>query len=67
MPLIRTSLYILPNLTLKNLSAMQGLNATKWAKTIEKKLDQLCKNKVWELVHKNNVKPGHWTFGDKWV
>ena len=46
---------------------MQGLNAAKWAKAKKEKLDQLCKNKTWELVYKNNIEPGHWPLGGKWV
>ena len=45
--------------------AMQGLNAINWPKVMKEKLHQLCKNKTQELIHKNNVKPGHWLLKSK--
>lgn len=38
---------------------MQGPNATKWARVIEKKLDQLDKNETWILVLKEEIEPSH--------
>lgn len=46
---------------------IQGSNAAKCAKTMEEKLDQLYKNKTWELVYKNNVEPSYWPLKNKWV
>ena len=34
---------------------------------MEEKLDQLCKNEIWELVYKNDIEPGYWLLGGKWV
>ena len=39
--------------------AMQGLNATKWAKAIKEKLDQLHKNNTWILLPKSEIEPGY--------
>ena len=47
--------------------AMQGPNAAEWAKAMEEELDQLRKNETWELVHKNDIEPGHRPLGGKWV
>lgn len=39
--------------------AMQGPNASEWAKAMEEELDQLQKKNTWELVHKSDLEPGH--------
>lgn len=46
---------------------MQYPNTAKWAKIIKKKLDQLCKNEISELVYKNDIEPDYWSLGAKWV
>lgn len=45
--------------------AMQGPNSTEWAKAMEEELDQLRRNETWDLVHRNNVEPGHRPLGGK--
>ncbi len=45
--------------------AMQGPNATQWAKAIEEKLDQLRKNKNWELILASEIELGHRAVGEK--
>ena len=46
---------------------MQGPNATQWAKAMEEELDQLRKNKIWELIPASGMKPSHRVLGGKWV
>ena len=45
--------------------AMQGPNTAKWGKAMKEKLDQLHKNKTWQLVYKKNVEPSHWPLEGK--
>lgn len=47
--------------------AIQGPNATQWAKAMKEELDQLHKNKIWELIPASEMKPGHQALGGKWV
>lgn len=47
--------------------AMQGPNATRWARAIEEELDQLHQNKTWELIPAHKMEPGHQALGGKWV
>lgn len=47
--------------------AMQGPDATQWAKAMEEELDQLRKNKTWELIPASQMEPGHRALGGKWV
>lgn len=37
------------------LQAIQDPNVAKWAEVIEKKLNQLCKNKTWKLIYKSEI------------
>ena len=46
---------------------MQGSNAAKYIKAIKEKLDQIYKNKTWELVYKNNIKPSYQLLKSKWI
>lgn len=46
---------------------MQGLNYTEQAKTIEEKLNQLGRNKIWDLVYKNNIHLSHQSLRKKLV
>ncbi len=45
--------------------AMQGPNATEWAKAMEEELDQLQKNNIWVLVPRSEIEPGHRPLGGK--
>ena len=45
--------------------AIQGPNATQWAKAIEEKLDQLHKNETWTLIPASGMKPGYQALGGK--
>ena len=47
--------------------AMQGPNATHWAKAMKEKLDQLRKTKTWELMSAREIVLGHRASGEKWV
>lgn len=47
--------------------AMQGPNATEWAKAMKEELDQLHKNDTWILVPRSKIEPGHRPLGGKWV
>ncbi len=47
--------------------AMQGPDATQWAKAMEEELDQLCKNKTWELIPASQMETRHCVFREKWV
>lgn len=47
--------------------AMQGPNATQWAKAMEEELDQLRKNKTWELIPASEMEPSHRVLGGKGV
>lgn len=46
---------------------MQGPNATQWAKAMEEELDQLRKNKTWELIPASEMELSHCALGGKWV
>lgn len=47
--------------------AMQVPDATQWAKAMEEELDQLCKNKTWELIPASQMETRHCVFRGKWV
>ena len=47
--------------------AMQGPNATEWARAMKEELDQLQKNDTWILVPRSEIEPGHQPLGGKWV
>ena len=47
--------------------AIQGPNATKWAKAMAEELDQLHKNETWTLIPASEMKPGHQALDGKWV
>lgn len=46
---------------------MQGPNTTQWAKIIEEKQDQLCKNGIWTLILASKIKPDRQALGQKWI
>ncbi len=47
--------------------AMQGPNATQWARAMEEELDQLRKNKTWKLIPVSKIEPSHRALGERWV
>lgn len=47
--------------------AMQGPNATEWAKAMKEELDQLHKNNTWILILRSEIEPGYWQLRGKWV